>query len=66
MKTRRLISLLLLTVTTACSLSSCASDEPKRKKVVGPDGSQYSHLPWNRPRSWEGNARYGGMVPGSR
>ena len=65
MKTR-LLSFLLLAITAACTLSSCASDEPKRKKVVGPDGSQYSNLPWNRPRSWEGNAKYGGMVPGSR
>jgi hypothetical protein len=65
MKTR-LLSLLLLTVTVVCSLSSCASDEPKRKTVVGPDGSQYSSLPWNRPRSWEGTAKYGGMIPGSR
>ncbi len=66
MKTR-LLSLLLLAITAACSFSSCASDEPKRKKVVGPsDGSQYSTLPWNRPRSWEGTAKYGGMVPGSR
>ena len=66
MKTR-LLNLLLLTVTATCSLSSCASDdEPKRKKVVGPDSSQYSSLPWNRPRSWEGTAKYGGMVPGSR
>lgn len=64
MKTR-LLSLLLLTIITG-SFSSCTSDEPKRKKVVGPDGSQYSSLPWNRPRSWEGNAKYGGMVPGSR
>ena len=65
MKTR-LLSLLLLTITAACSLSSCASDEPKRKTVVGPDASQYSTLPWNRPKSWEGTAKYGGMVPGSR
>ncbi|WP_395737200.1 hypothetical protein [Prosthecobacter sp.] len=65
MKTR-LLSLFLLSITAACCLSSCTSDEPKRKKVVGPDSSQYSNLPWNRPRSWEGNARYGGMVPGSR
>jgi hypothetical protein len=64
MKTR-LLSLLLLAI-IASSLSSCAPDEPKRKKVVGPDSSQYSSLPWNRPRSWEGNAKYGGMVPGSR
>lgn len=62
----RLFSFCLLAITAVCCLSSCASDEPKRKKVVGPDGSQYSNLPWNRPRSWEGNARYGGMVPTSR
>jgi hypothetical protein len=48
-------------------LSSCTSDEPQRKKVVGPDSSGYSNLPWNRPRSWEGNARsplgaMGGMM----
>lgn len=53
----RLLNLLLLAVIISCSFSSCASEEPKRKKVVGPDGSQYSNLPWNRPRSWEGNAR---------
>lgn len=64
MKTRS-ISLLLLTVSVAFSLASCASDEPRRKKVVGPDNHD-SNLPWNRPRSWEGNARYGGMVPVSR
>ncbi|MDZ4404466.1 hypothetical protein [Prosthecobacter sp.] len=55
--TKRLFNLILLAVVTFCSLTSCASEEPKRKKVVGPDGSQYSNLPWNRPRSWEGNAR---------
>ena len=65
MKTR-LFRVLLLAVTTACSLTSCASEGPQRKKIVGPDGSQYSNLPWNRPRSWEGNARYGNMLPGSR
>jgi hypothetical protein len=53
----RLLRLLLLSVITACSFTSCTSDEPQRKKVVGPDGSQYSNLPWNRPRPWESNAR---------
>lgn len=64
MKTRllRFFSLALAVV----SLSSCASDEPKRKKVVGPDDSAYSSLPWNRPKSWESNARFGGMMPQSR
>jgi hypothetical protein len=65
MKTR-LCSYLLLAIALACSFSSCTSDEPKRKTVVGPDASQNSNLPWNRPRSWEGTARYGGMVPVSR
>ncbi|MBB5035076.1 hypothetical protein [Prosthecobacter vanneervenii] len=64
MKTR-FFCLLLSAITIACSLTSCTSDEPKRKKVVGPDSGN-SNLPWNRPRSWEGNARYGGMVPVSR
>lgn len=64
MKTR-FFCYLFLAVTVASSFTSCASDEPKRKKVVGPD-SHDSNLPWNRPRSWEGNARYGGMVPVSR
>lgn len=57
---------LLFLALAAVSLSSCASDEPQRKKVVGPDSSEYSNLPWNRPKSWEGNARYGSMMPQSR
>jgi len=66
MKTR-LLSLLILAVTAVGCMSSCtSSDEPKRKTAVGPDSSGYSNLPWNRPRSWEGNARYGAFMPGSR
>ncbi|MBK8091274.1 MAG: hypothetical protein IPK32_04595 [Verrucomicrobiaceae bacterium] len=57
---------LLLALVAASSLSSCASDEPKRKKVVGPSDDGLSKLAWNRPRSWEGNARYGNMMPVSR
>lgn len=48
------------------SLVSCGSDAPQRKKVVGPDSSAYSSLPWSRPKPWESNARYGGMLPTSR
>lgn len=55
--TTRLITLCSLVATLVASLPSCASNEPKRKKVVGPDSSGYSSLSWNRPRSWEGNAR---------
>lgn len=57
MKTRSVIYTLLLVATTAGLLPSCASDEPKRKKVVGPDSSQFSTQPWNRPRKWEAAAR---------
>lgn len=57
---------LLLFAAALCPLASCSSEGPQRKKVVGPDSSDYSNLPWNRPRPWEGNARYGAFVPGSR
>ena len=62
------LKLLLLTVSLALfsSLSSFSSEAPKRKKVVGPPSSGDSNLPWNRPRSWEGTARYGPMMPQSR
>lgn len=62
----RTLNLILLAAVAICSLTSCTPEGPQRKKVVGPDGSGYSNLPWNRPRSWEGNARYGGMMPQSR
>lgn len=61
----RLVSLLLVTL-GLLSLVSCGSDEPKRKKVVGPDSSGYSNLPWSRPKAWESTAKYGGMLPTSR
>jgi hypothetical protein len=57
MKTRSLICTLLLAFTAGGLLPSCVSDGPKRKKVVGPDSSQYSTQPWNRPRKWEAAAR---------
>jgi hypothetical protein len=57
---------LFLALALASSLSSCASEEPKRKKVVGPDDGGLSKLAWNRPRSWEGNSRFGNMMPNSR
>jgi len=62
----RLPLLALLSATLLCPLASCSSEGPQRKKVVGPDSGDYSSLPWNRPRPWEGNARYGAFVPGSR
>ena len=65
MKTRLLLFALVF-ASVAGSLTSCSSDEPKRKKVVGPDDGGLSKLSWNRPRSWEGTAKYGPMVPQSR
>lgn len=50
----------------AGSLVSCTSkDEPKRRERVAPAVTD-STLPWNRPTKWEGNSRYGQMMPGSR
>lgn len=40
-------------------------DEPK-KKVPVPPSDDSSGLPWNRPRSFEGNAGMGKMMPQSR
>ena len=58
--------LILLTLLTAGSLVSCATtDEPKRRERVAPVVTD-STLPWNRPPKWEGNSRYGQMMPGSR
>lgn len=65
MKTR-LLSLLLLVSGLSCLASCSGSDQPHRKKVVGPDSSAYSNLPWSRPKSWESTAKYGGMMPTSR
>ncbi len=64
MKTKFLLSLSVVSVLSC--LASCSSDVPKRKKVVGPPSDGASSLPWNRPRQWEGTARYGPMVPQSR
>lgn len=61
---RPLISL-LLAVVAAQTLVSCATGEPKRRERVPPT-ADVSTLPWNRPPKWEGNARYGSMMPGSR
>ena len=65
MKACRFLCLSLLTLTSAQMLVSCASDQPKRRERVAPV-AEGSTLPWNRPPKWEGNARYGGMMPQSR
>ena len=56
----------LFALALVCLMGACTSDKPKRKKVVGPDDGGISKLSWNRPRSWEGTARYGPMMPQSR
>ncbi len=55
----------LLAVLAVQTLVSCASEEPKRRERVPPSVSD-SGLPWNRPRSWEGSARYGSALQQSR
>ena len=65
MQRTRLALLSLLALTAVQSLVSCTTDEPKRRERVAPTVSE-STLPWNRPPKWEGNARYGSMMPGSR
>lgn len=63
--TPRLIQSLLVLV-VAQTLVSCSSNEPKRRERVPPPAVGDSNLPWNRPPKWEGNARYGSMMPQSR
>lgn len=62
----RFILQLLLAVVASQMLASCASDKPKRRERVPPPAVGDSSLPWNRPPKWEGNARYGSMMPQSR
>ena len=62
----RLLLQSLLALVLVQMLASCATDEPKRRERVPPPAVGDSSLPWNRPPKWEGNARYGSMMPGSR
>lgn len=62
----RLLLQSLLVIVLAQVLVSCASDKPKRRERVPPPAVSDSSLPWNRPPKWEGNARYGSMMPQSR
>jgi hypothetical protein len=65
MKVRRIVSIFFLGLMAVQGLVSCASDKPKRHERVPPPMTD-STLPWNRPPKWEGNARYGSMMPQSR
>jgi len=63
----RLILQSLLVFMAVQMLASCTSDDDrKRRQRVPPPAVGDSSLPWNRPPKWEGNARYGSMMPGSR
>lgn len=64
MNCRSLLLLFGLLLATQ-SLVSCASEENRKRQRVPPSVSD-STLPWNRPPSWEGTARYGSMMPQSR
>jgi len=66
MKRNILFALALLLLAT---IPSCQSSDPKKTKPkpVPPGmGEDISGLSWNRPRSWEGGAGFGGMMPQSR
>lgn len=50
----------LVTAQTACETTG-----PRKPKPVPPSAG-VDGKPWNRPHSWETNARFGGMMPQSR
>ncbi|MDB6074667.1 MAG: hypothetical protein JWO89_2307 [Verrucomicrobiaceae bacterium] len=60
----QLLKLLSLALLTVAFVSACESDKPQKPKPV-PPRSDVSELPWNRPRSWEAGAGFGGMMPQS-
>lgn len=58
------IKFLTLSLLTLVLITSCEGDKPHKPTPVPPD-SGVSGLPWNRPRSWEAGAGFGGMMPQS-
>jgi hypothetical protein len=63
--TIRLVFSVLFLLSAVSSMTSCASDQPKRRERVPPPVAD-STMPWNRPTKWEGTGRYGQMMQGSR
>lgn len=48
-----------------CLVAVCSCETgPKKPKPVPPSAG-IDEKPWNRPHSWENNARFGGMMPQS-
>jgi hypothetical protein len=45
-------------------LSACDTTTPKKPKPIPPH-EDIDEKPWNRPRSWENNSKFGGMMPQS-
>lgn len=45
--------------------TACETTGPRKPKPVPPSAG-VDGKPWNRPHSWETNARFGGMMPQSR
>ncbi|MDB6140943.1 MAG: hypothetical protein JWO94_4015 [Verrucomicrobiaceae bacterium] len=60
----KLFKFFCLSLLAVAAITSCASDKPHKPEPVPPD-SGVSGLPWNRPRSWEAGAGFGGMLPQS-
>jgi len=54
-----------LALTVLALMPACESSKPKKPKPVPPTAG-VDEKPWNRPHSWENNARFGGMMPQSR
>lgn len=65
MKLQKLFLAACGVVLISASMTSCASDEPKRRERQPPPVAD-STMPWNRPTKWEGTGRYGQMMPMSR
>lgn len=62
---KRFLSLGLALVMVVLGASCETSSKPKKPKPVPPTAG-VDGKPWNRPHSWENNARFGGMMPQSR
>jgi hypothetical protein len=60
----RIVARFAFIVIAVSALGSCETG-PRKPKPVAPTAGVDSK-PWNRPHSWENNARFGGMMPQNR
>ena len=64
MKSLGLFCLRLAPLAALMLLSACDTTTPKKPKPIPPH-EDIDEKPWNRPRSWENNSKFGGMMPQS-